>query len=183
MSFLYQNVTISGGVAVGKNTLFDNLKPYLEPKGFTFRTTGQILRDYTQEHVMPVASLVEDDFHRHIEKKTEDILKNERQWVIEGWLAGFVAREMKSVLKVLLICSSHDILVDRVVNRDKVTVEKAEELVKKREQENFSTWKKIYGDYNFFDPRYYNLVVDTRSSGPLETVGKVLDGLGFKINP
>jgi len=181
MPFLYQNITISGGVAVGKNTLFDNLKPYLEPKGFTFRTTGQILRDYTQENVMPVASLVEDDFHRHIEKKTESLLKNEKQWVIEGWLAGFVAREIKSVLKVLLICSSHDILVDRVVNRDKVAVQKAESLITKRENENFNTWKKIYGDFNFFDPDIYDLVVDTRESGPLETVGKVLDCLGYKM--
>ena len=38
----------------------------------------------------------------------------------------------------------------------------------------------IYGDYNFFDPKYFHLIIDTYSSGPLETVGKVLDKLGYK---
>ena len=33
--------------------------------------------------------------------------------------------------------------------------------------------------YDFFDPKYYHLVIDTYSSGPNETVGIVLDKLGF----
>jgi len=53
-------------------------------------------------------------------------------------------------------------------------------MVKEREEDNIKTWKKLYGDYEFFDPKYYHLVIDTFSSGPLETVGKVLDRLGFK---
>jgi cytidylate kinase len=54
--------------------------------------------------------------------------------------------------------------------------------VKEREEKNFKTWQKIYGKYNFFEPKYYDLVIDTYSSGPLETVGKVLDKIGFDNN-
>lgn len=180
MKLKYDNIAISGSVAVGKNTLFENLKPYLQPLGFNFRTTGQILREHTQEFVMPVASLVSDNFHTDIETKTREILEHEKNWVIEGWLAGWRTRDLKHVLKVLLVCSIDEIRIDRVVNRDKITIQKAREYVKKRESDNFDTWKKIYGDYNFFSPEYYDLIIDTVDSGPLETVGKVLDRLGYQ---
>ncbi len=179
MAFKYDNVTISGGIGVGKNTLFANLKYYLEPRGWRFRTTGQIIRDYTKENTMPVASLVSDDFHREIEKKALNILTNEKKWVIEAWLAGFIARDLKKVLKVLLVCSHDSIRIDRVANRDRLSVHEAIGNLKKREKDNFDLWHRIYGKHDYFDPKYYDLVIDTYSSGQLETTGKVLDKLGF----
>lgn len=176
----YSNITISGGVAVGKNTLFENLRPYLESRKWQFRTTGQILREYTKENVLPLASLVEDDFHRKIEDKTHSILKTKKHWVIEGWLAGFVACDLAKVLKVLLMCSNEAVVVDRVVNRDNISIAKAKDFINKRKEENFKTWRRIYGDHNFFGSKYYDIVIDTVSSGPLETVGKVLDALGYQ---
>jgi cytidylate kinase len=91
-----------------------------------------------------------------------------------------MARNFNDTLRVLLICSNPALKVDRVVNRDKVTIEEAKRMIKEREEDNLKTWKKIYGDFDFFGPKYYHLVIDTYSSGPLETVGKVLDRLGFK---
>lgn len=179
MAFNYKNIAISGGVAVGKNTLFENLKQYLEPLGWKFRTTGQILRDYTNENVMPNASLVDDNFHRKIEDKARELLEKDKNWVIEAWLGGFIARDLKDVLKVLLICSHDSIRIDRVANRDKITVVQAKEAIKKRENDNFKTWRNVYGDYNFLDPSYFDVIIDTFSSGQLETTGKVLDALGF----
>lgn len=179
MNLKYKNITISGGVATGKNTLFESLKPFLEPIGFKFRTTGQIIRDMTGENVMPLANLVSDDFNRQLEKKSRYLLEHEDKWVIEAWLSGFIARDLKDVLKVLLVCSEDAIRIDRVVNRDKVSVDDAKRLFKKREEENFKLWRKIYGKHDFFDKKYYNLVIDTFSSGPLETVGKVLDKIGY----
>lgn len=181
MKLNYENITISGGVAVGKNTLFNNLKPYLEPLGWRFASGGQIIRDYLKEYVHPLSSLAPDDLHRKIEERTLRLLK-ERKYVIEAWLAGFVARNLKNTLRVLLICSDDALKIDRVVNRDKVTIEQAKKMIKEREEDNFKTWKKLYGDFNFFDPQYYQLVIDTYSSGPMETLGKVLDALGFSPN-
>ncbi len=182
MKFKYDNITISGGIATGTTTLLNNLKFYLQPLGWKFRSTGQIVREITKENLFPVATLVSEELDRKLEKTVFDLLTKEKNWVIEGWLAGFVARELKNTLKVLLICSDDSVRIDRVVNRDNVTVEEAKKLIKDREEQNFAKWRKVYGNYNFFDPSYYDLVIDTFSSGPLETVGKVLDKLGYSNN-
>ena len=67
MQLNYRNIAISGGIAVGKGTLRENLRPYLEPLGWQFRSGGDILREYTKEHVNPLAKLADDDFHRALD--------------------------------------------------------------------------------------------------------------------
>ena len=81
---------------------------------------------------------------------------------------------------MLLICSHEDIRVDRVVNRENITIEEAKNWMFQRENENVTKWKKLYGDYDFWSSKYYQLVIDTYSSGPMETLGIVLDKLGFR---
>jgi cytidylate kinase len=172
----FKNITISGGVAVGKNTLHNALKPYLEPLGWTFTSGGQLLRDFTKEYVQPVASLAPDNFHHQLDKRTTDLLEK-GNIVIEAWLAGFMARERSDTLRVLLICNNDALRIDRVANRDKVSIEQAKRYIKEREEGNFIEWRRIYGDYNFFAPEYYHLIIDTYSHGPQETAQKVLHEL------
>lgn len=179
MKLNYNNITISGGVAVGKNTLLDNLKPILEPEGWHFTSGGKILRDFTKEYVQPLASLADDDFHKKLDERTMNLLQ-EGHYVIEAWLAGFMSREREDTLRILLTCSNDALRIDRVANRDKVTIEQAKEYIKDREENNMKEWKRIYGDHNFFDPNIYHLVVDTYSFGPKETAEKVLELLGYK---
>jgi cytidylate kinase len=93
-----------------------------------------------------------------------------------------MTQQIEKVLKVLLICSDDAIRVDRIVNRDNISVEEAKHWIKQRETENITQWKKLYGNYDFWGSKYYNLVIDTYASGPLETVGKVLDKLGYNIH-
>ncbi|MBI2641753.1 cytidylate kinase family protein [Candidatus Roizmanbacteria bacterium] len=178
----YENVTISGGVASGKNTLLNNLKPYLLPQGWKFTSGGQLLRDFAKEYVQPVASLADKKFHNKLDNRTRMLLTKVGHYVIEAWLAGFMARDLKKTLRVLLICSDDALRIDRVANRDNISIEQAKKFIREREEVNFAEWRKIYGNYNFFDAKYYNLVIDTYSSGPIETVGKVLDKLGYDHN-
>lgn len=182
LKLIYNNIAISGGVAVGTTTLMDNLKPYLEPIGWQFTSTGNMVREYLRENIMPTAALLSDDYDRTVEKKTRDLLKRKKHWVIEGWLAGFVSRDLKQTFRILLICSHDTVRVDRVVNRDNVSIAQAKQMIKERESTNFAKWQKLYGKYDFFDPSYYNLIIDTYSSGQLETMGKVLDAIGYKKN-
>ncbi len=179
MTLNYENITISGGVAVGKNTLKDNLRPYLEPLGWKFTSGGQILRDFTKEYVQPVASLADDDFHRKLDQRTLDLLTKEKNYVIEAWLSGFVARELDNTLRVLLVCENPALRIDRVANRDKISIEEAKAFIKEREEDNFKEWKRIYGDYDFWDRKYFHLVIDTYSNSQDETVKQVLDKMGF----
>lgn len=182
MKLKFDNITISGGIAVGKNTLMDNLKSYLEPDGWKFRSSGQIVRDYSKEYVLPLASLAPDELHHKIDDKVRDLLKNEKHWVIEAWLSGYLAKDFDNTLRVLLVCSENSLRVDRVANRDKVSIQQAIEYIKKREEDNEKTFNRIYKFKDYWNPRHYQLVIDTYSSGQMETVGKVLDTLGFKNN-
>ena len=180
MKLRYENITISGGVATGKNTLLNNLKPYLESNGWKFTSGGQLLRDFAKEYVQPLASLADKKFHNQLDARTKRLLTKNSHYVIEAWLAGFMARDLNNTLRVLLICTDHALQIDRVANRDKITIDQAKKFIKELQEVNFKEWRKIYGNYNFFDPKYYTLVIDTYSSGPLETTGKVLDQLGYK---
>jgi len=181
MKLNFDNIAISGGIGTGTTTLLKNLKVYLKAFGWEFKSTGQFVREYTKENLVPLADLVSDDFDRKIEARVKKTFQTKKNKVIEGWLAGFISRHLKNTLRVLVICSEESIRIDRVANRDNISIEEAKKNIILRERKNFKKWKKIYGNYNFFDPQYYHLVIDTYSSGQMETTGRVLDKLGFKV--
>lgn len=171
----YKNITISGGVAVGKNTLQNELKKNLDGN-WHFTSGGKLLRDFAKEYVQPLASLAPDEFHHKLDDRTKNLLEK-GGYVIEAWLAGFMARDRKDTLRILLTCENDALRIDRVANRDKLTIDQAKKYIQERELSNFKEWRRIYGDYAFFSPEYYHLVIDTYSSSPQETVEKVIDKL------
>lgn len=175
----FKNITISGGVGVGTTTLMKNLMPYLEPLGYSFTSTGNLMRERMNEYKNPRADLLDEDVHKKVEKETYELLASKKPYVVEGWLSGFIARELPHTLRVYVYASDDNIRVDRVVNRDHMTVNEARSMIKNREESNFVMWKRIYGDFNFWDPSYYHVSIDTCLLGQNETVGKVLDVLGY----
>lgn len=184
MKPVYNNITISGKIASGTTTLAKNLKGILNWKHIN---TGSIQREYDRQHHIHEnaqgASARPDDHERAIDDMTKKMLSNEIHIIYEAWLSGFMAKGIPKILKVLLYCSQDSIRVDRVVNRENVSVDEAKHWIKQREDENIAKWKKLYGDYEFWDPQYYDIAIDTYASGPMETVGKVLDTLGYKVPP
>lgn len=178
--FNYRNITVSGGAATGTSTLAKSLS---ETLGWKRINAGDIQREYDRQRgkseFFSGSDTRTDEHEQAIEAMTKQKLLKENNLVYEAWLSGFVARDIKDVLKVLLVCDDA-LRIDRIVNRDKMTVVEAKQQIESREKGNFKKWKEIYGDYNFWDPKYYDLVIDTYSSGPHETVGKVLDKLGYK---
>ncbi|OGK18318.1 hypothetical protein A3G67_03420 [Candidatus Roizmanbacteria bacterium RIFCSPLOWO2_12_FULL_40_12] len=179
----YNAITISGKVAVGTSTLAKNLHEVL---GWKYINVGDIQRQYDREHKANEnqrGALNRPDTHEQgMDDMTKKILSTEKKIIYEAWLAGFMAKDIEGVLKVLLYCSEDAVRVDRVVNRDSVSIEDAKEWLKQREEENLIKWQKLYGKHDFWDPKskIYDLVIDTYSSGPLETMGNVLDKLGFR---
>jgi predicted cytidylate kinase len=175
----YRLITISGKIAVGTTTLTKNLRNVLDWKHINI---GLIQRQFDKKnkiHENKQGALSRTDNHeREIDSMTEEMLKTKKEIIYEAWLAGFFAKNHKDILKVLLICSHDDIRVDRVANRDNITVKEAKDWIKQREEENISKWKRLYGNYDFWDYKYFDLVIDTYKTGPMETVGKVLDKLG-----
>ena len=178
-SVKYRNIAISGKIATGTSTLAKNLEKTL---GWKRINAGDIQREYDRnrgvsEHFSG-ADTRSDEHEQAIDTMTKQKLTKEKNLVYEAWLAGFIARDIPGVLKVLLICD-YALCIDRVVNRDNLAVEEAKKEIESREKGNIQKWKVLYGNYDFWDPKYFDLIIDTYSSGPMETVGKVLDKLGY----
>ena len=180
-SLKYHAVTISGKIAVGTSTLAQNLKQILNWK---YINAGDIQRQYDREHGInenKQGAFSRPDIHeKEIDEMTKKMLSTEKNIIYEAWLSGFMARDISGVFKILIVCSDDAIRIDRVMNRDGISLDEAKHFIRQREEENVAKWKKLYGNYDFWDPKYYDLVIDTYSSGPMETVGKVLDKIGFR---
>lgn len=182
----YKNITISGRVGAGSSTLLSELKKYLEPLGWEFFSGGEFMRHYAIEHGLinkndpkhHYATAYSDDFDRSVDYGMKERLEKKEHQVLEADLAGFMAKDVPEVLKVLLVCKD-DVRVDRVSNRDDVTIEGAKEHVFEREAENVKKWHRLYGETDFWDPKEYDLVIDTYSKSKTETVDEVLKVLGY----
>ena len=176
----FDNITISGEAGVGKSTLINNLKLYLETLNWQFKSIGDFVREHLKDNVMPEGNKLSDEMNKEIEHDVYQLLKTEKHWVIQAWLSGFTARDLPNTLRILLVCKEPQLKIDRIANRDHLTIQQAKEFVKQREGNNVQLYKRLYGDYNFWDPQYYQLVIDTYSHSQDETVHKVLDALGYK---
>lgn len=174
-------ITISGKVAVGTTTLSKNLAHVLGWKHVNF---GELQREFDRKNNINEnkqgAEARSDEHEQSIEAMGEKMLKADKNIIYEAWLSGFLARNYEDVFRVLLVCSHDDIRIDRVANRENISIADAKHWIKQREDENLKKWKKLYGDYDFWDQKYFNLVIDTYKKGPMETLGKVLDKLGFR---
>lgn len=185
----YESIAISGKPGVGRTTLLNNLKPILQPLGFEFFSGGEWSRQFAiqtgkhdpNDRKHHKASDFGDEIDRQIDEGMREKLSNPNvHMVVDSWIAGWNMRGFDHVLKILLTCDDA-LRIDRIVNRDNVTVEEAKEHLRDREDTNLTKWKRMYGVDNFWDSSYYDLTIDTYSSGPMETLGKVLDKLGYKI--
>lgn len=181
-TYKYRNITISGKIATGTSTLAKNLERIL---GWKRINAGDIQREFDRKRGMDEnfsgSDTRTDEWERGIEAMTQEKLTNESKLIYEAWLSGFVAKNIKGVLRVLLMCDDA-LRIDRLVNRDNMSVDEAKKQIESREKGNIKKWQKLYGNHDFWDPKYYQLVINTYATGPNETLGIVLDKLGFDGN-
>lgn len=200
--YKYNNVTISGLPGGGSTTLLKLLREHLEFDGWRGFSGGEFMRQYALEKGLfqenkglhHSAEDYEDDFDRKIDYGMREKLATESKWIIESWLSGFLAQGTQRVLKVLVHCSDDAIRIDRIVNRDEVTVEEAKENISKRYDTNLAKWSRMYANewnewvvkpglatadepINFWKPELYDLVVDTYGTNKDQTLEKVLAAL------
>ncbi len=188
----YSSIAISGKPGAGRSTLLKNLKSYLEPLGWETFSGGDWSRkfaiesgkheidDVTHHYAKDVSEEVDHKIDLALREKLSD---PDTHVAVESWLAGWNMRGLKHVLKVLLMCDDA-LLVDRVVNRDNLTVEEAKNHLFDRENSNLSKWCRMYRvpKEDFWDPKHYDLVINTYSHGPVETMDVVLQALGYFKN-
>lgn len=186
-SLTYSSVAISGRPGAGRSTLLKNLRVYLEPLGWEFFSGG----DWARQFAIKAGKHSSDDPKHH--KATdygdevdhqidaamrEKLSKPAVHVAVESWIAGWNMRGLPHVLKILLMCDDA-LRIDRIVNRDNLTVEEAKQHIREREEANLAKWKRLYNTQDFWDPAHYDLIINTYSHGPKETLDLVLQALGY----
>ena len=199
--FDYKNITISGLPGTGTTTLLRLVEDKMGWKGYS---GGEFMREYalekgifkSEEGLHHSAADYEDDFDRKIDFGIREKLEKKTKGIYEAWLTGFLAQGVDGVLKVLLICSHNRVSQGRVRIRDKVTVLQAKEHIMTREEQNRRKWTRVYKEewdkwivktgmigedepIDFWDPRLYDLIIDTYSNSREETLRRVLEKVGY----
>lgn len=192
----YKNITISGLPGAGSTTLGKHLAQHL---GFSFHSGGDFMRQYAidkgyfdpKQTVHHVATAYPDDFDRQVDYQMRDDLFHKQGFVYESWLSGFLAQGAPEVLKILVYCSDDAVRVDRIANRDDISIAEAKEHIFAREDKNLAKWIKMYtpewkkwvvspgtvgadeGVY-FWRSQLYDLAIDTFRLGKEETLERAL---------
>lgn len=197
----YRNVTISGLPGAGSTTLGRRLGNVL---GWEYFSGGDFLRAYAIEKgwfdpkskLHHDQSIMPDDADRMVDFGMREKLEKTSGKILDSWLSGFMAQGVVGTLKILVYCSDDAIRVDRIVNRDSVTIEEAKQHIFEREAKNRQKWTRMYKDewetwvvrrgladpedpIDFWDPRLYDLVIDTYANSRQETLKKALAYLGY----
>lgn len=172
----WKNITISGRAASGATTLSRALADKL---GWKLINGGELVREHMKSKNIPLemTSKTADDFHIELDDLIKEKLRNESYLIIESWLSGFDAQGIDGVFKIFVDCPNDSVRVDRLVNRDKMTIDEAKRHLKIREEENIKKWEKLYHTRDFWNPKLYDLVIDTYTNGPAETLQIALEAL------
>jgi len=189
----YHAITISGPICSGKSSLFKTLCQKL---GWLSYSASQFFRDFCQKNNLPLfaANLRPVSLTRKVDQEMRKKLLAGENLILEGWLAGFIARlpspggeatggqaqGIPGVLKVLLICEDGE-RAKRFAKREKISLQKAFREIRKREGNLFGKWGKVYGRRDFFEPKFYDLVIDTTRLKPKEPVDLVLKEMGRPV--
>lgn len=188
----YHNITVSGLPGAGSTTLGKLIAEHL---GWERYSGGDYMREYAikkgyfdpAKSVHHDATVYPDDFDCQVDYDMRDKLFQGTQHVYESWLSGFLAQGASDVLKILVYCSDDAVRVDRIANRDDVSIDEAKTHIFTREEKNLAKWTKMYGQewrdwvvargvvapaepIYFWRPELYDLTIDTFGHGKEETL-------------
>lgn len=183
-------ITVSGRITSGSTTLAKHLAKHL---GWKHLEGGEIFWEAVRNRLgleTKDTNLRPDEEDLLFDEKQKKILSGEHHLVLESKLAGFCAQEMKDILKVAVVCEDKEgndqvqIRIDRLVNREELSIDQAKEEVIQREANDLAKWRKLYAnddpDWVYWDKKYYDLVVNTFTHNQEESLQLVLEQLGIK---
>lgn len=184
-----KNITVSGRIGTGKTTLAEHLA---EKLGWQVLDGGKIFRKLTKEmgaHIKDTHKRP-DSFDIAYEEKIKKMLQEEEGHIIQSHLAGFDAQGINGVYKILVVCKDEDgkdktsVRVDRLMNRDNMSVKEAKEEVLEREEQNLIKFRRLYAkndpNWVYWDKKYYDLIINTFSLNQKEALKTVLIHIGYK---
>lgn len=168
----FTKVTISGLICTGKSTVFKRLKEQL---GWPAFSASQFFREYSTEHHVSLENAEEQskNVSNEVDFSMREIVKAEGNVIVEGWMAGYMAREEKGVLRVLLTCDD-DVRAARFAQRENLSLEEARKKIEARESNLFKKLESIYGANDVLNPLYFNHVINTSTMSSAAVVQSIL---------
>ena len=182
------NITISGRIGAGATTLAKKLSEVLN---WPLLEGGDLFEKIHKELNISQVDVLQrpDSFDLQFEAQIKKILTEDRNQIIQSHLAGFDIQGLAGVYKILVICQDPsgedkaDIRIDRLMNRDGISLQEAKHEAVVREKENLEKFRKLYvhndQSWIYWDPKYYDLVVNTYSLNKEEALQFVLEKIGF----
>jgi len=181
-----RNITVSGRIGSGATTLAKNIAQKLHWEvmegGDLFEKFHQKLGVHQTE-----ASKRPDSFDIAFENRMKQLLREKEHQVFQSHLAGFNAQGIKGIYKILIVCNDKQnrdqqtVRMNRVIKREKISLEEAKYDVLEREKQNLEKYRRLYADSDktwvYWDKKYYDLVVNTYKLNQNEALDFVLKHL------
>ncbi|MBI4089534.1 MAG: hypothetical protein HY424_02380 [Candidatus Levybacteria bacterium] len=184
-------ITVSGRIGSGSTTLAHKLSKILNWRHIE---GGEVF----WEALKTKMGLEEKDTNLRSDKEDQDfdaslrkILTEGKNLILETKLAGFNAQGIPGVFKIGVVCEDQrgidktEIRIDRLMNRAKISIEKAKEETLEREKNDLDKWRRMYANndpnWNYWDKKYYDLVINTYSHNQDETLKIALEKIGYIV--
>lgn len=169
------NIAVSGPIGSGKTTLAKNLAKKL---GWKYISTGEFFRNWHKENNIPLAQSekIPEELDRMIDRDYQNLMLEKQNCVFESHLAGWLAKDIPTTFKVLCTAAFRT-RMERTAKRESVSIDDAIKETNARAESHRVKFKKLYGVEDRFDPRYFNLVVDTTYQSPEKVLELVLKKL------
>lgn len=183
-------ITVSGRIASGSTTLAKRIAEIL---GWRHIEGGEIFWEAVRQKLAlspKDTNLRPDEEDQVFDDKLKKTLKEDKHIVLETKLAGFNAEGIEGVFKILVICADRDgsdhteVRIDRLINREGLSLDQAKEEVLEREKNDLEKWRHMYAhsdpNWVYYDPKYYDVVINTYSHNQDESLRLALEAIGYK---
>lgn len=169
----FKNIIVSGDVGTGKSTLTLNLARQL---GWEFIFAGDFFRQYAKDKGIDLWDKLKVDqkFEYEVDDKLLGMAKIRKEIIIEGHYQGWRTRDLNTSFRVKTICDPDVALHRTIKRRDHTHLETDQDVIKRREGLK-SAFKKLYGNDDYLNNKFFNLIVDTTYDSPSAVVKKVLE--------
>ena len=171
-------ITVSGEVASGKSTVSREILQLLP--NWQYINTGDRFREFCASKGMSIqqVSFLPDDVHREFDELQKSEAKNGSNLIIEGRLTGWLTREISHVFRVFCKASL-DVRAERYILREQCSIDKAKEDIEYRDSRDVLKYRKVYNIYDYRDPVYYSMIIDTSKKKPKEIAMEILKQAGL----
>lgn len=153
-------ITLTGEVCSGKSTIAKALLQRLPD--WEQANTGEKFRQICAARGISIqeVSSLPDDVHREVDNWQRSLAATESNMIIEGRLAGWLARDMEHVFRVYCY-SDLNTRLQRYMQREHVSEQRAREDIDYRDRNDVLKYQRMYNLPDYRDPAFYNLQLDT----------------------